>query len=288
MSRDIHPPSDPASTVRQSSFRLLRSGAGDPAFNLGLDEALLSLARPQAPPILRLYGWRPCGLSLGLFQRAEDLPPGFSPPEPWALVRRPTGGGAILHADEITYSVVVSVAHPLLPGDASGGYARFHAPLLGALAQLGAEASSRGAGQPSGHPRPSPFFCFELATASDLVSRGRKILGSAQRRTRAGFLQHGSLPLQGSAGARAGAISLSEAAGRPISYWEAEAAIIEAFALHFGTCMVEDEPSAVELACAERLADERYRNPSYTWRRRRTERGLSPRALASAQPQEVR
>jgi lipoate-protein ligase A len=245
-------------------WRLLDSGPAEPAWNLALDEALLTLAAAHALPTLRLYAWRPHALSLGRFQDARDVPGDFDPGEHWVLVRRPTGGGAIYHADEITYSVVLPPSHPLTPSHPGEGYSRFHEPLLRALCDLGAPATDREGSVPEEPARPSSFFCFERRSACDVVVGGRKLLGSAQRRAATGFLQHGSLPLSGTAGAREGAVSLSEACQRLVAFAEARERIVSHFARAFSARLTAQEPSAAERALAAERVAERYGNVEWT------------------------
>jgi lipoyl(octanoyl) transferase len=262
---------------RPGRWRLVVSGHGAPAWNLALDDALLALAREGDVPTLRLYAWQPHALSLGRFQDAAPstlhLAPGTA-----EIVRRPTGGGAILHADEVTYSVVVPGGHPLFPKDPMEGYSRFHAPLVRALRGLGAVVRDRGGDAPP-HARPSGFFCFEEAASCDVIAgTGEKLLGSAQRRTRTGFLQHGSLPLDGSAGARFGATSLSAACGRRVDRREAEAAIVTAFEETLDLAFDLAEPTAAELAFAEDRVARRYGTEAWT------RRGIDASRRAGARP----
>lgn len=163
--------------------------------NMARDEALLqSVGRGESPPTLRFYRWSPATISMGYFQSYQDyaaLPP---PASELAVVRRQTGGGAILHDQELTYSLTLPLNHPLIPdGNANGLYDRVHEGFAALLGYLGI-AVSRGsaAGACSHH---GPFFCFERHSCFDLIVNGRKILGSAQRRTNQAVLQHGSLIL---------------------------------------------------------------------------------------------
>ncbi|RME96208.1 MAG: hypothetical protein D6766_01315 [Verrucomicrobia bacterium] len=152
---------------------------------MAVDEALLRTARPGEPPWLRVYAWREPAASFGLLQRAETV-------RQWTelrpLVRRPTGGGLVPHADDWTYSVVIPAGHPWHRLRAPESYRRLHRWLQVALARLGVPTELA--------PEPiadGPGRCFVGAEANDLLWQGRKIAGAAQRRTRTGLLIQGSV-----------------------------------------------------------------------------------------------
>ncbi len=171
-------------------LRLLDDCAGAPAWNMAVDEALLTLADQ---PTLRLYGWAPHAVSLGYFQRLADfadLPAGTP------IVRRLTGGGAIHHGEELTFSLVLDAE--LLPREVAASYALLHDAVIAALAELSVpcERLVQGHGQ---SPRPTNRWCFADAGRDDLVTARGKLLGSAQRRVqqpRPRVLHHGSLVLE--------------------------------------------------------------------------------------------
>ncbi len=169
---------------------MLDTGPGEPAHNMALDEALLLTA---GPPTLRLYSWRPHAVSLGHFQ---DVAPFRDLPGRPPIVRRLTGGGAILHGDELTFALVIDTH--LLPAAIDDGYAMVHAAMAAALGACGVAVDRLGQGAPAG-PRPDEPWCFREPGRHDLVDpAGRKLLGSAQRRIRRPrprVLHHGSLVL---------------------------------------------------------------------------------------------
>jgi lipoate-protein ligase A len=207
--------------------RLLPFAFFDPATNMGVDAALLELA---GDPVLRLYGWRPHALSLGYFQRIEDAPAGLRDAG-LPVVRRMTGGGAILHAYELTYALVLPLDHPWVRGLPVGdSYHRIHEAVLDALRSLRVPATTRAA---PGSDAERPFLCFSRTAETDLAVDGRKLLGSAQRRTRTHLLQHGSLlirshPLQPKTA------SLSDALGQEVDPADVAAALEAAFAKRLG------------------------------------------------------
>ena len=170
-------------------WRLLRTGAADAATNMALDEALLDRARETGEAVLRVYEWDAPSLSLGRNQTATGW---YSARRAAALgvtvVRRLTGGRAVIHARELTYSVTAPV---VADEPRRESYARINAVLVGALRRLGVAAEvadARGAA-----PRPDAAPCFEAPAAGELVVGGRKLVGSAQWRDDGALLQHGSV-----------------------------------------------------------------------------------------------
>jgi len=183
-------------TENMSPLRWLIDAARDGASNMARDEALLQcVGRGESPATLRFYRWSPPTISLGYFQPYEQfaaLPP---PARDLPVVRRQTGGGAILHDQELTYSLTVPLDHPLLgDGGPNTLYDHVHAAFAALLTRNGLLLSPgpRGGG---GCTRRGPFFCFERHSGFDLLADGKKLMGSAQRRTRHAVLQHGSLIL---------------------------------------------------------------------------------------------
>jgi len=163
--------------------------------NMGRDDALLErVGAGASPPTLRFYQWDAPTISLGYFQRYAQyatLPP---PAGELAVVRRPTGGGAILHDRELTYSLALPVEHPLLEAGAACLYERVHAALITALGGPAARARRCGVTDDSG-PARGPFFCFARRHRVDVLVGDQKLAGSAQRRTANAVLQHGSIIL---------------------------------------------------------------------------------------------
>lgn len=231
----------------------MRSGAGAPDYNLALDSALLSSDDDRA--VLRLYAWNPAALSLGWFQPIEALAP-LARAAGVELVRRPTGGGAIHHADELTFCIIATPGRDGYPAGRTGGYRFVHQIVREALGGLGAELFFRGGDAPlSTRPRDGTL-CFEDTTALDLVDGdGRKVVGSAQRHRGGRVLHHGSIPLSVPAlSPRGGSIEL--AAGHSVS-WEAVAdAIVAGFERQLGGPLVADEPSPNERERAQAARDE--------------------------------
>ena len=157
-------------------WRLITTWGAPPSFNMGLDEALL--VSEEAPPTLRFYSWSPDTLSLGYFQRYEDVP---GVDGAGAVVRRITGGGAIHHVNELTYSFCAAADDPLYRGKVADSYVRIHEAIAKALGGVGVEAQLR-CGNPIESDREGTGMCFHKSTPQDLMWGGHKGVGSAQRR----------------------------------------------------------------------------------------------------------
>lgn len=157
---------------------------------MAVDECLLESALDHNRATVRIYHWEQATVSLGYFQPPHDpdrtLRFGNLP-----TVRRLSGGGAILHHLEVTYSFVLGPQHPLA-ADPSDLYRRAHTAILNVLCDCGVEARLRGVDQKAGI---EPFLCFSRGDKNDIVLGAVKIVGSAQRRRRGAVLQHGSLLL---------------------------------------------------------------------------------------------
>ncbi len=248
-------------TFPLARWRLIESPAADGATNMAIDVAIAeAVAEGEAPPTVRFYRWDPPCLSLGRRQAVEEVDLWRCRADGVEVVRRPTGGRAILHADELTYSVILPETDPRAAGGVLETFRRFSEAFAQALRDLGIPDVALA-------PRLDPvargdgFVCFEVPTDYELTVGGRKIMGSAQWRHRGVVLQHGSLPLDGDPGAiavylksrpapeslRRRAVTLREAAGRPVAFEEAARAILRAFR---SLLNIEAEPG--DLTPAER------------------------------------
>ena len=176
--------------------RLIIDQARGGADNMAIDEAILTaVGRDQAAPTLRFYRWSAPTISLGHFQKHAQVARLPHPFSSLPLVRRITGGGAILHHAEITYSLILPADHHLAKHLAPATlYQAVHQALVAVLASCGLPAQLRHGPTPASRQR-GPFFCFQRVNPSDVMVNGKKIAGSAQRRTLKGLLQHGSLML---------------------------------------------------------------------------------------------
>lgn len=168
-------------------FLALDRGARPGSENMALDAQLLEAACASGAFYFHQYAWARPTLSLGYFQELADVAADSSRVD---VVKRFTGGGAILHNRELTFSVAVPPGHPLAALDVNDSYLELTRPLLFWLKGFGLAAEFRGQ-----CPTSKPANCFAGAACPDIVVKGKKIFGSAQRRKNGGILQHGSLLL---------------------------------------------------------------------------------------------
>jgi lipoate-protein ligase A len=169
--------------------RFIEHKASDGSHNMAVDEALLKSVAEGSPATLRFYGWSAPTLSLGYFQIASERsrhPDSLN----CELVRRASGGGAILHEHELTYSFATPARGKR--GAANDLYLTFHESLIKALSDYGISAKLHAADDGISD---AAFLCFQRRADGDVVLDGKKIMGSAQRRWRTAILQHGSLLL---------------------------------------------------------------------------------------------
>lgn len=253
-------------------WRVLDTGAGSGAWNMALDHALAAEC-PDGTATLRLYRWNGPTVSFGRNEPARDR---YDAEEAEArgvtFVRRPTGGRAVLHHRELTYSVV-------LPLRALGGpraaYRRISRGLVRGLSSLGVPATLAGEDAPALRPSAGP--CFRVPAEGEVVHGGRKLVGSAQARIQGALLQHGSLLLADDQallealrrGDRDGApppATLGEALHRTPGWAELVEALAGGLEEEAGGTWDAAAPTAGEEAAAAAL-QERYRSPEWTWRR---------------------
>ena len=171
-------------------WRLIKDGPGDPAWNMAVDEALARTSGAGSLPTLRLYTWAPSALSLGYFQKSDGIR--FDELKRLGIVpvRRITGGRAVLHFGDLTYSITTPSADDV-PIEVSKSYRYFCKGLLAAFGTLGIDA---GFGNERSN-RSALNACFTLSTGADIVFDGKKFVGSAQKRIGPSLLQHGSILL---------------------------------------------------------------------------------------------
>ncbi len=163
--------------------------------NMATDEAILKCVEDKrSPATLRFYQWQESTISLGYFQKHSDIFKQNLTIQNLPIVRRQTGGGAILHDDELTYSLILPLHHTNEDLDINDMYKTVHDAFLHNLLSLGIDAEYQTSTDRCNSQR-GPFFCFSRKHCQDIIYQQQKLLGSAQRRTKNACLQHGSLIL---------------------------------------------------------------------------------------------
>jgi lipoyl(octanoyl) transferase len=195
-------------TFSRSDWRLLITPPQAGPLNMAIDEAILEVVgQGDSLPTLRLYAWEPACISLGYAQPISDVDFDQLTHLDWDIVRRPTGGRAILHIDELTYAVITPHSEVRLAGSILESYSRISQALLMALHMLDIPARANHATPMNHNNYDNPNtqgdkktigpVCFEVPSAYEITAMHKKLIGNAQARRREGILQHGSLPLHG-------------------------------------------------------------------------------------------
>ncbi|TWU43186.1 Octanoyltransferase LipM [Novipirellula aureliae] len=259
--------------LKSTTARVMALAAESPPMNMAIDQAVLESVDRDPVPTLRLYTWSEPTLSLGYFQSISDRqlhPESHS----LAVVRRATGGGAIVHHHELTYSFVWPLKKSST-GARSELYRETHLAIVETLANFGIKAS-RFADRPTdrltdqladqGAKTKEPFLCFRRRTNEDLIVNGYKIVGSAQRTARRTVLQHGSVLLSVSAHAPQ-LPGVHELLGKKISVEEVANVFSEKIADRFA---VQFEPYSLDshtMEASRAIAANRFANANWTQKR---------------------
>lgn len=265
-------------------WRVIYDTAQTGAFNMAADQAIMeAVGAGDAPPTLRLYAWSPPCLSLGYNQHTDEVDMAALAAHGWDVVRRTTGGKAILHTDELTYSVALPDDSPLVAGGIVESYRRLSGALLAALEQIGAHADVT---SPERAGRAMGAVCFEVPSNYEITAYGKKLVGSAQVRRYNAVLQHGTLPLTGNitrivdalrfddasqreeARQRVAdrAITLHDTLGMPIRWQQVADAVAAGFASTFDLILEPATLSVAEHERASQLVSDRYSDISWTTR----------------------
>jgi lipoate-protein ligase A len=230
-------------------WRLIRDGGLPGSHNMARDSAILdAVSTGESPPTLRFYGWNPPCLTLGRHQGLEAANLEFCRAEGLDVVRRPTGGRALLHHLELTYAVVAPLDGGVLPRGLQDAYRRICEALVRAMRSLGVDAELTGGEVNLQLPGPrSTVPCFEAPAGGEVVVDGRKLVGSAMRAHAGTILQHGAIVLDWDGRLQAGAMgldddtslrphitTLTEELGSTRDRNELEASIVKAFSKTLG------------------------------------------------------
>lgn len=261
-------------------WRWLDTGAADGATNMAIDEAILrAVAAGLAPPTLRFFGWQPPCLSLGQAQSFADVDWEACVVRGYHVVRRPTGGRAILHTDELTYSVTAPESEPRVAGGIVESYRRLSEGLLEGLRLMGVPGVEAHHPEVAGNSPGEPV-CFEAPSTYEVTAGDKKLVGSAQVRREGVVLQHGTLPLVGDIAricdiltlhpdpvrVRARATTVESILGYPVSFDQAAKAIARGLASALNLELSPGDLLPQEHAWAEELRQERYATDK--WNRR--------------------
>ena len=269
-----------------NNFRLIIDQPADGAWNMAVDEAILEdVMNKEARPTLRLYAWQPECLSLGYSQSIQDVDLQKLQESGWGIVRRLTGGRAILHADELTYSVIAPTDEPLVAGSLLESYNRIAGGLLAALDLLGlpVEINNHSPGLNTNSAGP---VCFEMPSAYEITLKGKKLIGSAQARRKHGVLQHGSFPLYGDLGRIVKVLNFSDdfqrekakerlmnratnveiVTGKKLDWDEVAKVFVEAFSKKLGLHLEENGLTSKELDRAVELVESKYARQEWNGR----------------------
>jgi len=253
------------------------------AWNMATDEAILdACGRGESLPTLRLYAWEPACLSIGYAQPFQDVDILRLQMRGWELVRRPTGGKAVLHTDELTYSIIVRADEPRIIGTVLESYNHLAQALMEALRLLSLRVELK-EHTSTGEGNTNPV-CFEVPSTYEITVGGKKLIGSAQSRRKEGVLQHGSLPLCGDltrilqvltfpdenarrlAAERllARATTVETALGSALSWETAAQAFVHAFGSVLSMDLQPADLTQGEKARARELVEKKYAHPDWT------------------------
>jgi lipoate-protein ligase A len=272
----------------RATWRLVETNPAKGAWNMAVDEAILeAIGQGKVPPTLRLFAWNPPCLSLGYAQPFSDIDQERLERLGWQVVRRLTGGRAILHTDELTYSVIGPPNEPRLTGSVLESYQRISVALLKALhlMSLPAKALPKPQADVDELKQPEPI-CFEVPSNYEITIQGKKLIGSAQARKKAGVLQHGTLPLHGNLGRITQALTFTgkskrdsaakrllmrattveNITGQLVTWQQAASAFTTAFSETLNLNLEPAELTPAELAHTDKLVKEKYAHPDWTER----------------------
>lgn len=264
-------------------WRLINPEVNNGFYNMAVDEAISIACREGiVPPTLRFYTWSPPCVSIGYFQKASSV---FSASVPdKEIVRRITGGRAVFHGNDLSYSIVCNTGNSMFPYNIPGTYHVITAAFITGLEYLGItpdplntqpespRKTNYRRSQPQAGRRNIEYYrspiCFVTTLGHEITVNSQKLIGSAQRRWPDLFLQHGSILMTGSLQENgSNSISLSEVLKDRFDADKIILALCAGFQKTLGITLVETCLSQYELDLAESLAEEKYSKASWNFRR---------------------
>jgi lipoate-protein ligase A len=276
----------------KETWRFIDSHLQDSATNMAIDEAMLLLhSQGKVPPTVRFYGWSPSTLSIGYFQKVEkEIQLEEVKRYGLGFVRRPTGGRAVLHDRELTYSVVVSESHPLVPQSVTEAYRVISLGLLHGFKDLGLEAyfsTPNTEREKEALKQPRSAVCFDAPSWYELVVEGRKVAGSAQTRQKGVILQHGSILLdidedmlfdvftfpnerikeRLKANFSKKAVAINQLRSNPVTMEEVKVAFRNGFEKGFNVRLEEGELTKEESNLVQELVKTKYANDEWNYKK---------------------
>lgn len=263
-----------------ASWRLIDSGPCGAFFNMALDEALALHAKKSGVPVLRFYGWSAPSATLGCFQRISDVDADFCRARNIEIVRRPTGGRAILHGKELTYGFAARTADGVFSGGLMESYSKISAAFFRAFQAAGIKAEVRNRPE-KGRVLAGSSACFQSTSFGEILAGGRKLIGSAQKRWEDGLLQQGSIPFEINEDLMRSVFGETETANLTKSMTTVgevsagldlnglKALIIPAFEESFGIRLDPSAPTGEELSLALELEASKYRTEEWNLELRR-------------------
>lgn len=250
-------------------WRLIESGHCRASYNMALDEAIAAAVRKGTQPAtLRLYGWEKTSLSLGCFQDASGIDLSYCSARDIPIVRRPTGGRAVLHDRELTYSFSTRTDRGPFSKGLLDSYRKIAGAFQCALEKSGIESEARKDRERGSVLTGSPL-CFQSSSFGEILAGGRKLIGSAQKRWSDGLLQQGSIPYFHDLKETRRVFGINEPAelsgmtgimemSPDLKEKEIRGMIRRAFEETFDIILVQSDPSPWEKSLARELESEKY------------------------------
>lgn len=258
-------------------MRIITQGSNNAFFNMAIDEAISEAVRERlSPPTLRIYQWDKPSISIGYFQRISDIDIDYCTKKRYPIVRRPTGGRAILHNNELTYSLSTRFDSRIFRGNLYEDYAVISNALLSGLKLCGIDARTKlSRKREPGQKSPA---CFKSISYGEITVCSKKIIGSAQKRYSNGFMQQGSIPisintrelcnvLKGDSEEDFNSIGSVKEFAPEITFNDLKNLLKEAFETTLKIKMISDNPTKFELKLAKELEFNKYSTRQWNFRK---------------------